>query len=145
VSEFLIPNVGPVQPREIGAEAPLRKGADGGAFEKALRGELAPAKAGEAAAKAIQSPPPAPGASLKFSAHALNRIKDRSISMSDELKGKLEKAVDTAAQKGSKESLILSNDAAFIVSVKNKTVITVLDRNQMSGNVFTNIDSTVVI
>ena len=57
----------------------------------------------------------------------------------------LEKAVDTAAQKGSKESLILSDNAAFIVSVRNKTVITVLDRNQMNGNVFTNIDSTVVI
>ncbi|MGZ3656782.1 MAG: hypothetical protein ACXVCS_14595 [Bdellovibrionota bacterium] len=39
----------------------------------------------------------------------------------------------------------MSDNAAFIVSVRNKTVITVLDRNQMSGNVFTNIDSTVVI
>jgi flagellar operon protein len=41
--------------------------------------------------------------------------------------------------------LILSDDAAFIVSVKNKTVITVVDRNNMNNNVFTNIDSTVVI
>ena len=75
----------------------------------------------------------------------MHRIKDRSIALGQELMGKLEKAVDTAAQKGSKESLILSDNAAFIVSVRNKTVITVLDRNQMNGNVFTNIDSTVVI
>jgi flagellar operon protein len=139
VSELLIPNVGPIQPKDIGSQAPLRKGADGGAFEKALKGELSSAKGAAPAQAGVPSTP------LKFSTHALNRIKDRSISMSDDLKGKLEKAVDTAAQKGSKESLILSDNAAFIVSVKNKTVITVLDRNQMNGNVFTNIDSTVVI
>ena len=125
------------QPKDVGSSAPPPRGADGGAFEKALRGTLAP-KPGTEAAKAEST-------ALKFSAHALNRIKDRSIVMSDELKGKLENAVDTAAQKGSKESLILSDNAAFIVSVKNKTVITVLDRSQMNGNVFTNIDSTVVI
>ncbi len=137
MSELLIPSVGPIQPKEIGSEPLVRKGADEGAFEKALRGEIGQKSAGGADAAVTPS--------LKFSAHALNRIKDRSIAMSDDLRGKLEKAVDTAAQKGSRESLILSDDAAFIVSVKNKTVITVLDRNQMSGNVFTNIDSTVVI
>jgi flagellar operon protein len=140
MSDLLIPNVGPVQPqRDAGGEAALRKGADGGAFEKALRERL-PQIPGAALPESGAS-----GASLKFSAHALNRIKDRSISMDTALMGKLEKAVDTAAQKGSKESLILSDNAAFIVSVKNKTVITVLDRAQMNGNVFTNIDSTVVI
>lgn len=137
-NELLIPNVGPVQPqRDAGGEAALRKGADGGAFEKALRERLPGLPA-----TAMPAGEPSP---LKFSAHALNRIKDRSIAMDDVLRGKLEKAVDTASQKGSKESLILSDNAAFIVSVKNKTVITVLDRTQMNGNVFTNIDSTVVI
>ncbi len=140
MSDLLIPNVGPVQPqREVGGAAELRKGADGGAFEKALRDRL-PQIPGTMPPGAAEG-----GTPLKFSAHALNRIKDRSISMDQGLMGKLEKAVDTAAQKGSKESLILSDNAAFIVSVKNKTVITVLDRGQMNGNVFTNIDSTVVI
>ncbi len=140
-NELLIPNVGPIQPqRDAGGDVALRKGADGGAFEKALREKL-PGAALPGAEGEIKA---SPGA-LKFSAHALNRIKDRSIAMDQNLRDKLEKAVNTAAEKGSKESLILSNDAAFIVSVKNKTVITVLDRNQMSGNVFTNIDSTVVI
>lgn len=137
-NELLIPNVGPIQPqREAGEGAALRKGADGGAFEKALREKL---PGGIAQGEVVAQP-----GSLKFSAHALHRIKDRSIAMDQALREKLEKAVDTASQKGSKESLILSDNAAFIVSVKNKTVITVLDRNQMNGNVFTNIDSTVVI
>jgi len=140
-NELLIPNVGPIQPqRDAGFEPALRKGADGGAFEKALREKLPGAEVPGAGGEIKASP-----GGLKFSAHALNRIKDRSIAMDQNLRDKLEKAVNTAAEKGSKESLILSNDAAFIVSVKNKTVITVLDRSQMSNNVFTNIDSTVVI
>jgi len=136
-NDLLIPNVGPIQPQRDAAEVALRKGADGGAFEKALRERLPGVPAAT-----IPTGEPSP---LKFSAHALNRIKDRSISMDQALRDKLEKAVETASQKGSKESLILSDNAAFIVSVKNKTVITVLDRSQMNGNVFTNIDSTVVI
>ena len=82
---------------------------------------------------------------LKFSSHALNRIRERGISMGKEQMEKLEKAVDTAAAKGAKDSLILGSDAAFIVSVKNRTVVTVVDRGSMVGNVFTNIDSTVVM
>ncbi len=142
MNDLLIQNIGPVQPQKnIGEEAALRKGAGGaGDFSKALLERLPKNPLSPAAASAEGAPTP-----LRFSAHALSRIKDRAISVGSELMGKLEKAVDTAALKGSKESLILSDNAAFIVSVKNKTVITVLDRDQMNGNVFTNIDSTVVI
>jgi flagellar operon protein len=135
---MLIPNISPVQPQQgVGNASPLAKGKDGGAFEKLLRGNLA---------NAPESPvKTADAGQLKFSSHALSRIRDRGIPMGNELMDKLEKAVNAAAEKGSRESLILSKDAAFIVSVKNKTVITVVDRNQTAGNVFTNIDSTVVI
>jgi flagellar operon protein len=57
----------------------------------------------------------------------------------------LEGAVNTVAQKGGKESLVMMRDAALVVSIKNRTVVTALDRSQMQGNVFTNIDSAVVI
>jgi flagellar operon protein len=133
-NELFIPKIGPLQPqRESGTPARTEKA--GPDFRRLLSESLAGERPPESTV---------PG-SLKFSAHALNRIKDRSISMGADLVSRLEQAVDTAAQKGAKESLILSDDAAFIVSVKNKTVITVVDRNQMNGNVFTNIDSTVVI
>lgn len=131
---MILPNIGPIQPNVDSAPRPVERSDKGEAFEKLLRDRLPNDVA-------IPSSPSA----LKFSAHALNRIKDRGINMGGDLQSKLEKAVDTAAQKGAKESLILSKDAAFIVSVKNKTVITVMDRGQMDGNVFTNIDSTVVI
>jgi flagellar operon protein len=134
-NELFIPKVGPVPQRDISSRAPADKGGPG--FDRLLRDTLS--GGGVEAGAAPGSGP------LKFSAHAMSRIKDRSISMGGDLMARLEKAVDTAAQKGAKESLILSEDAAFIVSVKNKTVITVVDRNSMNGNVFTNIDSTVVI
>lgn len=136
-NELLIPSVGPIQNRtDVGSKDPALKGS-GPAFDKVLQGELGD--------KLSSTNSPISSSSLKFSAHAMNRIKDRSISMNKEQLKKLEGAVDTAAAKGAKESLILTDDAAFIVSVKNKTVITVLDRNAMNGNVFTNIDSTVVV
>ena len=80
MSNFLIPNVGAIQPqKEIRGEAALPKGADGGVFEKSLREKL-PASAGEGAAS--------PAAPLKFSSHAMHRIKDRSIALGQELMGK---------------------------------------------------------
>jgi flagellar operon protein len=57
----------------------------------------------------------------------------------------LNDAVDKAVQKGSKETLVIMGDNAFVVSAKNKTVITAMDKNMMIENVFTNIDSTILV
>ena len=54
-------------------------------------------------------------------------------------------AIKKAEDKGSKESLILLNDIALIVSVRNRTVITAMTRESLKDNVVTNIDSTIVI
>ncbi len=81
--------------------------------------------------------------SLKFSAHAQSRINSREISMTNDDMKKLESAVEQAEQKGAKESLIMLDDKAFIVSVRNKTVITAMQLSSLRDNVFTNIDSAV--
>jgi flagellar operon protein len=52
--------------------------------------------------------------------------------------------VQRAAEKGSRSALVLVDDAAFVVSVPNKTVITAVDREHMREQVFTNIDSAVI-
>jgi flagellar operon protein len=83
--------------------------------------------------------------SLKFSNHAVDRMMSRGIRYSPEDLQKLQSAVEKAASKGAKDSLILMNDTALIVSVKNKTVVTVMDQAALKENVFTNIDSTIVI
>lgn len=80
---------------------------------------------------------------LKFSNHAIERMQSRGIKFGPEEMKKLNDAVDKAVQKGSKETLVIMGESAFVVSAKNKTVITAMDKNQMKENVFTNIDSTV--
>ena len=68
----------------------------------------------------------------------------RDINLSDAEMQKLESAVDRAEQKGAKESLILFENKAFIVSIPNKTVITAVDREHLNSNVITDIDSAVI-
>jgi flagellar operon protein len=82
---------------------------------------------------------------IKFSNHAIERMRTRGISFTPEDLTRLSDAVGKAAAKGSKDSLVLMNDSALIVSVKNNTVVTVMDKNALKENVFTNIDSTIVM
>lgn len=86
-----------------------------------------------------------PSQGVKFSQHAQDRLKARNISLSARDIANLEGAVNSVAQKGGKESLVMMGDAALVVSIKNRTVVTAMDRSQMQGNVFTNIDSAVII
>lgn len=83
--------------------------------------------------------------SIKFSNHAIERMQSRGISYSPQDMDKLSQAVAKAAAKGSKDTLILMDQSALIVSVKNNTVVTVMDKNALKENVFTNIDSTIVM
>lgn len=84
---------------------------------------------------------------VKFSQHAIQRLNSRSIQLDSSQLSKLNQAVDKAAQKGAKESLILmnNNSLALVVSVRNKTVITAMDGTNIKDNVFTNIDSAVIV
>ncbi len=81
---------------------------------------------------------------VKFSKHALERMKSRNINLSESDVEKLENAVSKAEEKGSYESLVVLNDFALVVSVKNRTVITAVD-SLSSQNIFTNIDSAIFI
>ncbi len=81
---------------------------------------------------------------LKFSRHAQQRLETRQIELNEKDLATLEHAVDRAALKGGQDSLILLRDLAFIVNVPNRTVVTAMDGDSLSENVFTNIDSAVV-
>jgi len=83
---------------------------------------------------------------VKFSQHAIQRLQSRNITIDQAGLAKLNGAVNKAAQKGAKESLVLmDNNLALVVSVKNKTVITAMDGASMKNNLFTNIDSAIII
>jgi len=85
------------------------------------------------------------GLGLKFSAHAKERLSLRNINLSAGDVARMTDAVNKAAAKGARQSLLVMDDQAFIVSVTNRTVITALDGSSMKENVFTNIDSAVIV
>jgi flagellar operon protein len=115
-----------------------------------------PIKPTGATTNKVVIPPNAPGfgdilksqmsqpAGVTFSAHAQRRIASREIEFGAEETSRLEQAVEKAANKGSRESLILMDDLALVVSIKNKVVITAVDANSRKDNIFTNIDSVVL-
>jgi flagellar operon protein len=82
---------------------------------------------------------------LRFSAHAQTRLNSRDIPMNDEDLQRLEAAVIKAEAKGARESLMVMGDTAFIVNIPNRTVITAVNSGQLKDNVFTNIDSAVIV
>lgn len=82
---------------------------------------------------------------LKFSQHAEVRMKQRGIQLQPESITKIIDAVDEAESKGAVDSLIVLKDIAMIVNVPSRTVVTAMDGKQMQSNVFTQIDSAVII
>ena len=127
IDPILIPN--PVQPGRTSSPQPQKPSASqisDSAFSRVLDQKL-------------------PQQGVKFSQHAQDRLRARNITFSATDLANLEGAVNSVAQKGGKESLVMMGDSALVVSVKNRTVVTALDKSQMRGNVFTNIDSAVII
>lgn len=83
---------------------------------------------------------------VEFSKHAIQRLEERSIDLTEgDMLERLNRGVEIAADKGSSETLVLVDKNAFVVSVKNNKVITTLSNDDLRGNIFTNIDSTVII
>ena len=116
----------PIQPSGVNRSRPTQSNtAVSGGFEQALNQAIG---------------------GVKFSQHAMQRLQTRNINMTPAQMDQLKTAVDKAAQKGARESLILmNNDLALVVSVTNRTVITAMDGSSIKDNVFTNIDSAVIV
>lgn len=81
---------------------------------------------------------------VRFSKHAALRLTDRNIELSDTQIDRLNAGMQKANEKGINESLVLVDQLAFIVNVKNNTVITAMDQSESKENVFTNIDGAVI-
>ncbi len=81
---------------------------------------------------------------VKFSAHARSRMQSRGINFDQAQLERLQQAVGRVDAKGGRDSLVMLDETALVVSIKNETVVTVVDREQMKNNVFTQIDSAVI-
>ena len=82
---------------------------------------------------------------VRFSKHAASRLADRQIELSRGQLDRLQEGTEKAQQKGIKESLVLVDQLAFIVNVPSSTVVTAMDRQDATENIFTNIDGAVII
>lgn len=82
---------------------------------------------------------------LQLSKHALQRMQSRGMEMTPGLMDNLDAAVQKARAKGSKDVVVIGDRSAFIVNVPNNTVITMMTEREMKENIFTNIDSAVLI
>lgn len=80
--------------------------------------------------------------SLKFSKHANERLATRNINLSAKQIERLENGTTKAREKGIQESLVMVDDMAFIVNVKNNTVVTAI--GDSADSIFTNIDGAVI-
>ncbi|MBQ6537491.1 MAG: flagellar protein [Eubacterium sp.] len=79
---------------------------------------------------------------VRFSKHASQRLDSRQIELSEEQRNRLNEATGKARDKGLKESLVMVDNLAFIVNIKNNTVVTAV--NDTEKSVFTNIDGAII-
>jgi flagellar operon protein len=83
-------------------------------------------------------------AAPQFSRHALDRLAQRGIALDSTTVARVAAGINRAASKGSRDSVVFVDSTAFVVSVRNNTVITAVDSGHMREHVFTNIDSAVI-
>ena len=126
-------------PRKNSGESSIQKGE----FDQSLNQAMERASLQEAKLNQPNLDQAAHG--LKFSAHATQRLRERQIQFDPETMMRMNEAINKADAKGVQDTLVLTDKAALIVSVPNRTVVTAMDKNNLNGNVFTNIDGAVII
>jgi flagellar operon protein len=151
VSIELNPALLRTEPRSVDPAAqPQPPGVGGGARTNAPAPASGPSfaevlqSASAGAAAPAGSTAPAGSAPLRFSKHAIERAQRRGIPLDATTLGRLQEGVGRIAGKGSRDSLVLVDGNAFVVSVPNRTVITAVGSEHMREHVFTNIDSAVI-
>ncbi|WP_330364996.1 TIGR02530 family flagellar biosynthesis protein [Anaerovorax odorimutans] len=118
-------NINSISTKEV--KRPINQNAIGSDFERILKEQLDK------------------NSKVQFSKHAQQRVNQRGIELTPTLLNDLNNAVSKARDKGAKDVVIIDSNYAFIVNVPNNTVVTTMAGNEMKENVFTNIDSAVII
>lgn len=80
---------------------------------------------------------------LVFSQHAKKRMNERGIQADSSMISRMERAVESARQKGAREIALIGNRDVFIVNIPNRTVVTTMSREDLKNRIITNVDSAV--
>ncbi len=134
VNSFLIPNVSslPSETQKAEQTNALKKG-EKSEFKGLMDRELLQP----------QVTPKDVGPEISVSTHAMKRLQERNIELDGNEYMKLKEAISKLRSKGSHDSLVITNKAAYVIDVDKSTVVTAVDKNNMNENVFTKIDSTI--
>lgn len=77
------------------------------------------------------------------SKHAAERLNEINFTKDD--MNEIEKGFQIAKDKNSKNTVMIYKDVALIASVENKTLITAIEKERAKDNIFTNVDSVVIL
>ena len=130
IQNSTMPSIAQLSDRYLNQNRNTRKAAENGAsFETILK------QTGQAAEVKDD---------VKFSKHAANRLNDRKIELTGKQLERLNEGTRKADAKGINESLVLVDNLAFIVNVKNNTVVTAMEQTEAGDHIYTNIDGAVI-
>jgi flagellar operon protein len=93
----------------------------------------------------LESPSVESSKGLHLSIHAMRRLQERNLSLDKEEYTKLQSAIDKLKVKGGQDSLVITSKAAYIIDVPKNTIVTAIDKESIGDNVFTKIDSTILM
>ena len=82
---------------------------------------------------------------VKFSQHAIKRMSSRNINITEKQLEDINMAVVKASDKGIKDSLVILEDTALIVSIRNRIIITAMERSKLKDSIVTNIDGAIIV
>ncbi len=129
--DVLLPRAGPrsivepIRTQRPGQTTPAAGESRGPSFDEILRGQV--------------------GGRVKLSAHAQERLQTRGIELTSVDLDRIDRAMEKLAEKGGRESLLVMDKAALVVSVENRTVITAMAPNDLRDHAFTQIDSAMLL
>ncbi len=136
INNILIPNVSSIPSKKnVDSTNKLNQG-ETSEFKNILDTKLD----SEQSAETSQAPK-----GLHLSTHAMRRLQERNLSIDKEEYAKILSAMDKLKLKGGQDSLVITGKAAYIVDVPKNTIVTAIDKDSIGENVFTKIDSTILM
>ena len=135
INNILIPNITKLTPKQnVDTNNKLAKG-ETSEFKSLLDSNLE-----QSEQSSLESPK-----GLHLSTHAMRRLQERNLSIDKEEYAKILSAIDKLKLKGGQDSLVITSKAAYIIDVPKNTIVTAIEKDNIGDNVFTKIDSTILM